>query len=475
MMMTNSGPLWRHADTGILTRRGPVELAIPQIRDCATSFYPKAFEKGQRSEKALTLAVAEMYLQGESTRRVTAVLEKLCGTSISSTEVSRVAAQLDPLLEQWRVRPLDPMRYLFIDARYEKVRVGGTVRSCAVLIAIGIREADGRRVILGVSVSLSEAEVHWREFLQTLRDRGIGTPAMTISDAHPGLKAARAAVFSGVPWQRGQFHLQQNAQAYIPRADQKLVVAGEIRRILDAASLRWVRSMSVSQTTRVQCIGFFISHGSVETAGSLFMVKLAGSYRRRGDRPLPCGMSCDTPMLLCWFRQDFFVDPYCRFRVLQFCPQRVAHEVTHDLAEVSRIPNDAIVGFLLPESAAPAKMLIDPTGREFFPGTGKFLQWPARQGVAYGMNMVGHNGEGGHPAAFVVKMKHGVGNRPARGGIAQHATAKPLIQPVFQLCQAFALIGFRFLPERRWKHSAMGLACGLHPHGVFGCCFAHFL
>ena len=111
--------------------------------------------------------------------RVTAVLETLCGTSISSTEVSRVAAQLDPLLEQWRIRPPDPMRYLFMDARYEKVRGGGAVRSCAVLMAIGIREVDGRRVILGTSVSLSEAEVHWRGFLQSLRERGIGTPALT--------------------------------------------------------------------------------------------------------------------------------------------------------------------------------------------------------------------------------------------------------------------------------------------------------
>jgi transposase-like protein len=106
-----------------------------------------------------------------------------------------------------------------------------------VLIAIGIREADGRRVILGVSVSLSEAEVHWREFLQSLRERGIGTPALIISDAHPGLGAARAAVFPGVPWQRCQFHLQQNAQAYVPKADQKLIVAGGIRRVFDAASL----------------------------------------------------------------------------------------------------------------------------------------------------------------------------------------------------------------------------------------------
>ena len=221
----------------LLTRSGPVELAIPQIRDCASPFYPKAFEKGQRSEKALTLAVAEMYLQGVSTRRVTTVLEKLCGTSISSTEVSRVAAQLDPLLAQWRTRPLDPIRHILLDARYEKVRVEGAVRSCAVLIAIGIREVDGRRLILGVSVSLSEAEVHWRTFLQSLRERGIGLPALIVSDAHPGLAAARAAVFSGVPWQRCQFHLQQNAQAYVPKADQKSVVAGEIGRIFNAATL----------------------------------------------------------------------------------------------------------------------------------------------------------------------------------------------------------------------------------------------
>ena len=102
------------------------------------------------------------------------------------------------------------MRHLFIDARYEKVRVGGTGRSCAVLIAIGIRESDGRRVIPGISVSLSEAEVHWRGFLQSLRERGIGTPALIVSDAHPGLGAARAAVFSGVPWQRCPSNYQVN-------------------------------------------------------------------------------------------------------------------------------------------------------------------------------------------------------------------------------------------------------------------------
>ena len=221
----------------LATRSGPVTLAIPQVRDCEEPFYPSVIEKGQRSEKALTLAVAEMYLQGVSTRRVTRVLEGLCGTSISSAEVSRATAQLDPMLVQWRQRPLEPMEYLLLDARYEQVRVAGAVRSCAVLIAIGIRKSDGKRQILGVSVSLSEAEIHWRDFLQSLRERGMGLPAMITSDAHRGLRAALTTVFTGVPWQRCQFHLQQNAQALVPKVDQKAPVAAEIRLIFNAESL----------------------------------------------------------------------------------------------------------------------------------------------------------------------------------------------------------------------------------------------
>ena len=172
-----------------------MRLAIPQVRECAEPFYPQALERGQRSEKALSLAVAEMYLQGVSTRRVTKVLESLCGTGVSSTTVSRVAAQLDPMLEQWRQRPIEPMAYVILDARYEKVRVEGAVRSCAVLIAIGVRHSDGKRMVLGVSVSLSEAEVHWRDFLCGLRRRGLGLPELVTSDAHEGLRAALRAVF----------------------------------------------------------------------------------------------------------------------------------------------------------------------------------------------------------------------------------------------------------------------------------------
>ena len=122
-------------------------------------FYPTALERGTRSERALKLAVAEMYLQGVSTRKVTAVMEELCGREVTSMQVSRAVQALDEELTKWRERPLGETPYLLLDARYEKVRVGGTVVSCSLLVAVGITP-DGQRTILGVSVSLSEAEVH---------------------------------------------------------------------------------------------------------------------------------------------------------------------------------------------------------------------------------------------------------------------------------------------------------------------------
>lgn len=220
----------------IATTAGPITLAIPQVRDCAQPFYPSALEKGQRSEKALTIAVAEMYLQGVTTRRVTTVLEKLCGCSVSSASVSRATAELDPMLKAWRERPLEPMSALLVDARYEKVRVSGSVISCAVLIAIGVRRSDGKRQVIGVSISLSEAEVHWRAFLQSLKERGIGLPDLITSDAHEGLRAGLRAVFNSVPWQRCQFHLQQNARSYVPQLDMRAEVATDIRLIFNAES-----------------------------------------------------------------------------------------------------------------------------------------------------------------------------------------------------------------------------------------------
>ena len=217
----------------VTTRVGQVTFAVPQARD--GSFYPQALEKGLRSERALILALAEMYVQGVSTRKVAAITEQLCGVELSSMQVSRAAAQLDEVLERWRTRPLGETPYVYLDARYEKVRLDGQVRDAAVLIAMGVL-ADGKRTILGLSVSVGEHEVHWRQFLQGLVARGLTGVQLVVSDAHEGLGAARKAVFGGVPWQRCQFHLQQNAQAHVPRQDMKPEVAADIRAIFTAPS-----------------------------------------------------------------------------------------------------------------------------------------------------------------------------------------------------------------------------------------------
>jgi putative transposase len=214
------------------TRVGELQLAVPQVR--GAKFYPTALERGSRSEKALRLALAEMYVQGVSTSKVTKITEQLCGCEISSSDVSRAAALLDEDLAKWRSRPLSQIKYLVLDARYEKIREGGRIVDCSVLIAIGV-DAEGRRSVLGVSVSLSEAEVHWREFFKSLQQRGLHGVELIASDAHAGLKEARKACFPGVPWQRCRFHLMRNALAHVPREEMKREVIDDLRSVLDSA------------------------------------------------------------------------------------------------------------------------------------------------------------------------------------------------------------------------------------------------
>ena len=178
-----------YKDKKISTRVGELRLKIPQVR--GLSFYPQSLEKGCRSEKALKLAIAEMYVMGVSTRKVSEITEQLCGTEISATQVSRVASLLDEELEKFCSRPLGgeyPVVYL--DAHYEKVRVEGRVQDLAILKAIGV-EASGQREVLGVSARLSEAEVHWRAFLEDLAGRGLKGVKLVVSDDHAGLRAAR--------------------------------------------------------------------------------------------------------------------------------------------------------------------------------------------------------------------------------------------------------------------------------------------
>lgn len=217
----------------VTTRVGKITFDVPQVRD--GGFYPQSLEKGLRSERALKLALAEMYVQGVSTRKVAAITEQLCGTEISSAQVSRATAELDDQFAAWRERPLGQMRYLYLDARYEKVRQDGQVRDAAVLMAMGVNQ-EGKREILGVSISLGEHEVHWRTFLKSLVARGLAGVELIIADDHSGLQKARKAVFGGVPWQRCQCHLQRNAQAYVPRRAMKREVAADIRAIFNAAT-----------------------------------------------------------------------------------------------------------------------------------------------------------------------------------------------------------------------------------------------
>ena len=215
----------------VRTRMGEITFAVPQVRE--GGFYPSALEKGLRSERALVATLAEMYVQGVSTRKVKAITEELCGVEISAMQVSRATAQLDEVLQEWRERPLGEITYLYVDARYEKVREAGQVRDAAVLLASGITP-QGERQVLGVSVSLSEHESHWKAFLKGLKDRGMSGVKLVISDDHEGLGAARRAVLGSVPWQRCQFHLQRNAGTYVPKQAMRMEVAADIRSMFNA-------------------------------------------------------------------------------------------------------------------------------------------------------------------------------------------------------------------------------------------------
>jgi transposase-like protein len=223
---------------GLQTRIASLDLKIPQVR--GLSFYPHSIEKGSRSEKALKLAIAQMYLEGVSTRKVQDVTELLCGYEVSSTQVSRLTQELDEQFEKFRNRPIGEICYLVVDALYLKVRHNGSVIDMAILLAYGITP-EGKREILGASASLSEAEVHWREFFQNLLSRGMRGLRLIVSDDHSGMKSARIAVFPSIPWQRCQFHLAQNAQSYVPKQSMRQEIAEVMREIFNCSNIEMAR------------------------------------------------------------------------------------------------------------------------------------------------------------------------------------------------------------------------------------------
>lgn len=218
------------------TPAGTVTVNVPKTAGHEAPFYPGSLERGRRSVRAVMLAVAEMYIKGVSTRGAEAVMKEFGIEGLSSTQVSRAAKLLDDELEAWRERPLGKIRYLILDARYEKQRDNGVVRDAAVLSAIGIGE-DERRRVLGVSCALSEAEVHWRDFLESLKARGMHGVQFIVSDDHAGLLAARMAVFGSAVWQRCQFHLAQNAIHHAPNVAIRKRIGAELRAVWNAPDL----------------------------------------------------------------------------------------------------------------------------------------------------------------------------------------------------------------------------------------------
>jgi len=222
-----------HKPRMLRTRVGTLNLLVPQDRE--GTFSTRLFSRYQRNEKALCLALMEMYVEGVSTRKVKEVTEVLCGTSFSKSLVSELAGSLDSELEAWRNRRLEAKAYpyLFVDARYEKVRVDHRIVSQGVLIVSGIRE-DGFREILAVEVADTESEATYHELFRSLKRRGLSGVELVVSDDHEGLKAATARHFQGAAYQRCQVHYSRNLLGMVGYAKRKELTS-DLRAIFAAS------------------------------------------------------------------------------------------------------------------------------------------------------------------------------------------------------------------------------------------------
>jgi putative transposase len=225
-------------DRRLVTRVGVLELRVPQDR--GGRFSTELFERYQRSEKALVAALAEMYVQGVSTRKVKAVTEELCGHGFSASTISEATARLDGALKVFSERRLDEAyAYLILDARYERIREAGVIQSQAVLVAIGV-DWEGRRQVLGVELANRESRSSWRDFLAGLKARGLYGVEYVVSDNHQGLKAAIREVLPEAVWQRCYVHFLRNALDYVPRkVDDDCLM--ELRWFYDRRDLAEVR------------------------------------------------------------------------------------------------------------------------------------------------------------------------------------------------------------------------------------------
>jgi transposase-like protein len=238
-----------HKPRTLRTRVGTLNLAVPQDRE--GTFSTRLFSRYQRNEKALVLALMEMYVEGVSTRKVKDVTEALCGTSFSKSLVSSLAGRLDAELEAWRTRRLEAEAYpyLFVDARYEKARVGHRIVSQGVLIVSGVRAPDGLREIIAVEVADTESEASYHELFRSLKGRGLSGVELVVSDDHEGLKAAIFRHFQGASWQRCQVHYARNLLGMVSFAKRK-DLAADLRAIFAATSREQALGMASAVARR---------------------------------------------------------------------------------------------------------------------------------------------------------------------------------------------------------------------------------
>ena len=221
------------------TRLGMLRLQVSQSRD--GNFSPGLFQRYQRSEKALRLTLMEMVRQGVTTRKVERVTEVLCGINFSASSVASLCQRLDEELEKFRTRPLESYYpYLLIDARYEKVRVGGQVVNQAILIVVGVNE-KGYREVLAVEIANLESESTWGELFKRLKERGLKKVNLVVSDNHEGLKNALFRYFSGCLWQRCKVHFIRNLSGLVSRREQKELIK-VLHRIRAKQSLKEAQS-----------------------------------------------------------------------------------------------------------------------------------------------------------------------------------------------------------------------------------------
>jgi putative transposase len=277
------------------TRVGTLSLQVPQDRD--GTFSTQLFARYQRNEKALVLALMEMYVEGVSTRKVRDITEVLCGTNFSKSLVSELAGQLDAEIEAWRNRPLTETTYpyLSVDARYEHVRQDGRIVSQGVLIVASVR-ADGHREILAVAVANTESEAAYHQLFRDLKARGLSGVRLVTSDSHAGLKAAIDRHFQGASWQRCQVHFARDLV--------KLVGAGRRAELAvttaESVAARWepthpavARLIEEDSEDCLACLAFPLAHRSrIRTTNGLERLNEEIKRRTRIVRIFPNAEAC---------------------------------------------------------------------------------------------------------------------------------------------------------------------------------------